>query len=210
MTALPTELPTLPAWNTPVITPSLIVAEGLVPISIYGDEVWSLAPLIANPSGVRVGIDWSRFPDPFREEIQPAAWTMINTVLLHERASRPPGLALASGSARSLRHRPQVAALRPLGQRPRCCGAGACTAETFTAYAAHAARRLRAGRGDVTKELVALTRLWAFDTASARPAGLVMPPWQRYGVDDYLPATPAEGGGENSREPIPRPPWARC
>ncbi|WP_393087203.1 hypothetical protein [Streptomyces sp. LN704] len=81
MTALPTELPTLPAWNTPVITPSLIVAEGLVPISIYGDEVWSLAPLIANPSGVRVGIDWSRFPDPFREEIQPAAWTMINTVL---------------------------------------------------------------------------------------------------------------------------------
>ncbi|MGW3730209.1 hypothetical protein [Streptomyces sp. NPDC000851] len=81
MTALPVELPTLPDWNTPVIAPSLAVAEGLVPVSIYGDEVWSLAPLIANPSVVRLGIDWSRFPDPFRQEMQLTAWMMINTAL---------------------------------------------------------------------------------------------------------------------------------
>ncbi|GAA3311022.1 hypothetical protein GCM10020295_79660 [Streptomyces cinereospinus] len=81
-------------------------------------------------------------------------------------------------------------------------GLGACTTEIFTAYAGHLARRSSANRNDGTKELAALTRLWAFDAASARPAGLVMPPWHRYGVDDYLPAAPAPGPGENSREPI--------
>ncbi|MFJ9406573.1 hypothetical protein [Streptomyces sp. NPDC101393] len=29
-----------------------------------------------------------------------------------------------------------------------------------------------------------------------------MPPWHRYSVVDYLPAAPAPGPGENSREPI--------
>ncbi|MBC9725752.1 hypothetical protein [Streptomyces sp. TRM68367] len=85
VTALPSELPALPGWRTPVIAPSLILAPGPVPISIsisiYGDDVWSLAPLIANLSASRVGVDWSKFPDAFQEEMRLAAWMMINTAL---------------------------------------------------------------------------------------------------------------------------------
>ncbi|MEV8196208.1 integrase [Streptomyces sp. NPDC079141] len=192
----------MPGWRTPVIAPSLILAPGPVPISIYGDEVWSLAPLIANPSASRVGVDWSKFPDAFREEMRLAAWMMINTAL--------PASVLVGHPAWHSRLGPHgIYDTVRRWQRfahwlaaQEMSGLGACTAETFTAYAGHLARRSGANRNDGTTELVALTRLWAFDAASARPVGLVMPPWHQYGVDDYLPATPGPGPGENSREPI--------
>lgn len=203
MTALPAGLLALPGWRTPVIAPSLIVALGRVRISIYADDDWSLAPLIANPGAARVGVDWSGFPDAFREEMRLAAWMMINTalptsVLVGHPAWHPRlGAHGIYDTVRRWQHFARWLTKQGLS------GLGACTAETFTAYAAHRARRPRATRDDATKELVALTRLWAFDSASQHPAGLVMPPWQQYGVDDYLPAVPTVGRGENSREPVP-------
>ncbi|KAB2588386.1 hypothetical protein [Streptomyces arboris] len=51
MSLLPAELPASPpAWDTLVVDPSQVVAQGPVPVSIYADEVWSLAPLVANPA----------------------------------------------------------------------------------------------------------------------------------------------------------------
>ncbi|MFJ2746360.1 integrase [Streptomyces sp. NPDC087440] len=202
MTALPSEVPVLPGWRTPVIAPSLVLAPGPVPISIYGDEVWSLAPLIANPSASRVAVDWTKFPDALREEMRLAAWMMINTAL--------PASVLVGHPAWHSRLGPHgiydtVRRWQPFAHwltAQGVAGLGACTTDTFTAYAGHLTRRSGANRNEGMKELVALTRLWAFDAASAHPAGLVMPPWHQYGVDDYLPATPSPGRGENSREPI--------
>lgn len=202
MTAWPTELPALPHWRTPVIAPSLVVAPGRPFASIYGDDDWSLTPLIANPGAKRVYIDWSRFPDPFREEMRLAAWMMINTTL--------PASVLVGHPAWHPRLGPHGVydTVRRWGRfahwltEQGLSTLAACTADTFTAYAAHQARRPGAVRDDATRELVALTRLWAFDAASATPAGVTMPPWQQYGVDDYLPAAPAVGRGENSREAI--------
>ncbi|MFD6274680.1 hypothetical protein ACFWFI_03715 [Streptomyces sp. NPDC060209] len=81
MSALPAEVPALPAWNTPVIAPSLVLAPGPVPVSIYADDLWHLAPLVANPSALRPHLDWARFPDALRPQVQLAAWLMINTPL---------------------------------------------------------------------------------------------------------------------------------
>ncbi|WP_037886473.1 hypothetical protein [Streptomyces sp. NRRL S-646] len=47
--------------------------------------------------------------------------------------------------------------------------------------------------------LNALTRLWAYDELSARPAGVGRPPWDEFGADDYLPAATSQGG-ENTTE----------
>ncbi|MGC5364251.1 hypothetical protein ACPXCE_21715 [Streptomyces sp. DT24] len=210
MTALPTELPALPGWRTPVIAPSLILAPGPVPISIYGDDVWSLAPLIANPSASRVSVDWANFPDAFREEMRLAAWMMINTALpasvlvghpaWHSRLG-PHGIYDTVRRWQRFAHWLTTQGLS---------GLGACTAGAFTAYADHLARRSRANRNDGTKELVALTRLWGFDAASARPAGLVVPPWHRHGVDDYLPAAPAPALGRTAVSRLLRLSWGRC
>lgn len=55
-------------------------------------------------------------------------------------------------------------------------------------------------RGWAQTQLGAVTRLWALDQQSARPAGIGRPPWDEHGLDDYLPA--ADPGGENASEPI--------
>ncbi|WP_328907998.1 hypothetical protein OG230_36215 [Streptomyces sp. NBC_00234] len=51
---------------------------------------------------------------------------------------------------------------------------------------------------------MALTRLWAFaaTTRAGSGVGMAMPPWNRLGVDDFLPATPSAGRGQNATEPI--------
>ncbi|MGK5628884.1 hypothetical protein [Streptomyces sp. URMC 123] len=203
MTTLPVELPALPDWRTPVIAPSLVVAPGRPFVSVYADDDWSLTPLIANPGAKRVCIDWSHFPDTFREEMRLAAWMMINTalpasVLVGHPAWHP---RLGPNGVYDTVRRWNRFAHWLTGQGLSTIAA--CTADTFTAYAAHRARRPEVVRDDATRELVALTRLWAFDAASAAPAGVPMPPWQQYGIDDYLPAAPAVGRGENSREAIP-------
>ncbi|MFJ5548623.1 integrase [Streptomyces sp. NPDC093225] len=201
MTSLPADLPTAPSWDTPVIAPSLVVAPGPVPVSIYADEVWSLAPLVANPSAYRPSLYWARFPDAVRPQMRLAAWTMINTPLpasvlvghpaWHSRLG-PHGLrdtVLRWQYFTTWLHQQELGGLHEV------------TDEALAAYAGHLARRPGAGRSSVTKDLVALTRLWAFDTASGVPGGMPIPPWHQQGIDDYLPAA-AAGRGENATEPI--------
>ncbi|WP_217255132.1 integrase [Streptomyces sp. AC602_WCS936] len=202
MTALPADLPALPSWDTPVVAPSLVLTPGPVPVSIYADEVWSLAPLVANPSAPRPKIDWSRFPDTARPQAQLATWMMINTPLpasvlvghptWHSRLG-PPGIhdtVLRWQRFTDWLHQQGVGTLH------------AVTDDVLIAWAGHLARQAGAGRGNVTKDLVALTRLWAFDAAGPAPSGMAMPPWHHLGVDDFLPRTPSSGRGENTTEAI--------
>ncbi|MFI0596548.1 integrase [Streptomyces griseus] len=203
MSLLPAELPASPpAWDTLVVDPSQVVAQGPVPVSIYADEVWSLAPLVANPSAYRPSLNWARFPDTVRPQMQMAAWTMINNPL--------PASVLVGHPAWHSRlgpHGIHDTVLRWQGfttwlHQQELHGLHEVTEDALGAYAGHLARRPGAGRSAVTKDLVALTRLWAFDTAGVAPSGMPMPPWHRQGVDDYLPAAPAAGRGENTTEPI--------
>ncbi len=185
-----------------MVAPSLVLAPGPVPVSIYADEIWSLAQLVANPSASRPHLDWARFPAPLRPQVQLAAWTMINTPLptsvlvghptWHSRLG-PHGIYDTV-----LRWQRFTIWLHHQGLD----GLSQVTDEVLAAWADHAARQRGARRGNVTKDLVALTRLWAFDAASPAPAGMPMPPWNRLGVDDFLPAQATAGRGENTTEPI--------
>ncbi|MFL0395158.1 integrase [Streptomyces albus] len=202
MTALPAELPVLPSWDTPVVAPSLVLAPGPVPVSIYADEVWSLAPLVANPSAARPGLDWSRFPALVLPQVQLAAWMMINSSL--------PASVLVGHPTWHSRLGPAGIHQSVLRWQRFCVwlhrqeggGLHAVTEEVWVSWAGHLARQPGASRGNVTKDLVALTRLWAFDAAGPAPSGMAMPPWHRLGVDDFLPRTPSAGRGENSTEVI--------
>ncbi|MEV6383116.1 integrase [Streptomyces sp. NPDC051773] len=202
MTALPAELPALPSWDTLVVAPSLVLAPGPVPVSIYADEVWSLAPLVANPSAPRPGLDWSRFPAPVLPQVQLAAWMMINTPL-------PASVLVGHPSWHSrlgpvgiyhtvLRWQRFTAWLHQQGLGDL----HAATEDVLVSWAGHLARQPGASHGNVTKDLVALTRLWAFDAAGPAPSGMAMPPWHRLGVDDFLPRAPGAGRGENATEVI--------
>ncbi|WP_222513801.1 integrase [Streptomyces sp. CBG9] len=201
MSALPAELLAVPDWDTPVVAPSLVVAPGLVPVSIYADELWHLAPLVANPSASRPHLDWARFPEALRPQVRLAAWMMINTPLpasvlvghptWHSRLG-PHGI-----HDTVLRWQRFTVWLHHQG----LAGLDQITDGVLVAWADHVARQPGALRGSVTKDLVALTRLWAFDAASPAATGMPMPPWHHQGVDDFLPATPA-GRGENTTEPI--------
>nr|WP_168504321.1 hypothetical protein [Streptomyces sp. S1D4-11]QIY93088.1 hypothetical protein HEP87_01210 [Streptomyces sp. S1D4-11] len=141
-------------------------------VSINADEVWSLAPLIANPSAARPGLDWARFPDAVRSQVQLAAWMMINTPL-------PASVLVGHPSWHSrlgptgiyhtvLRWQRFTVWLRQKGLG----GLHAVTEDVLVSWAGHLARQPGASRGNVTEDLVALTRLWAFDAAGPPRTGL--------------------------------------
>ncbi|MEU9061809.1 hypothetical protein AB0D13_23845 [Streptomyces sp. NPDC048430] len=202
MSALPAELPTLPAWNTPVIATSLVLAPGPVPVSIYADELWHLAPLVANPSATRPHLDWARFPEALRPQVQLAAWKMINMPLPASMLAGHPTWHSRLGPHgihdTVLRWQRFALWLHHQG----VTGLDQISDGVWVAWADRVARQPGAHRGTVTKDLVALTRLWAFDSATRAGAGMAMPPWNHLGVDDFLPTTPIPGRGENTTEPI--------
>ncbi|MEU3314465.1 integrase [Streptomyces sp. NPDC006662] len=194
----------LPGPLTPVVP-----ADRLSPINAhlnarYIDDVWRMAALSANPSTKAATIHWRHCPEVFRQEIRLAAWNLINGQL------RPTFL-----KARSTRMRPRVSAATTtetvncwfhlanwLADRGITALAD-CDSAVLHDYGHHLLGK-QPGRMVAQDNLVALTRLWAFDQMSARPAGVGRPPWDERGVDDYLPAETAGtgSGGENSTEPL--------
>ncbi|WP_434795724.1 integrase (plasmid) [Streptomyces albidoflavus] len=185
-----------------MVAPSLVLAPGRVPISIYADELWHLDPLVANPSAVRAHLDWARFPKQLRPQVQLAAWMMINTPLPTSVLVGHPAWHSRLGPHgihdTVLRWQRLTVWLHHQG----LTDLARVTDEVLAAWADHLARQPGTRRDNVTKDLVALTRLWAFDAAGPAPTGMAMPPWNRVGVDDFLPATPTAGRGENTTDPI--------
>ncbi|WP_326615312.1 integrase (plasmid) [Streptomyces scopuliridis] len=189
----------LPDSTTPVIPSHLVIDRHAHLNSRFGDMVWSLAPLIDNPSQYLITIDWKPCADGFREPLRLLTWTFLNGQLrnsfLHERAPRM-RTRIAPQSARST-----VRTWMRMADWLEKRGIGslaACDRAVLHEYGMHL-RDAGSARADVQKNLLALTRLWAFDQLTARPAGIARPPWDEDGVDDYLPAA-SPTGGENARE----------
>ncbi|MGW6055384.1 hypothetical protein [Streptomyces sp. NPDC055189] len=67
-----------PDLTTPVILPGVRIAGYNRPVAAFGDRLWPLDPLVANPSATRKRIDWASFPPRTREERRLVAWVMIN------------------------------------------------------------------------------------------------------------------------------------
>ncbi|MFD5720920.1 integrase [Streptomyces sp. NPDC127036] len=190
----------LPEPGDPAIGSEWLVAGYTGPVAVYGAPVWPLAPLVDNPSAVRQSIYWNEFPARMREEFRITAWTMINGALsngfLHGRATAWRSRMGAEGVYSTvLRWRRLAFWLQKHGVTTFA----EVTPQMLADYAA-SVRGRGVTRGDVSSMLTALTRLWAFDQISLAPVGVCEPPWEKEGVDDYLPA--ATSAGENSTAPI--------
>ncbi|MFI6797599.1 hypothetical protein [Streptosporangium canum] len=199
----PYRLP-LPTPDTSIILPHLVTAdaEHAHLNGRYGAELWPLAALTENPSSIKHAIHWNTCPAALRDELRLAAWTMINGELrpafLVERSSRLRsrlGLTALTETIRQWIHLATWLDSRGIDSL------AACDASVLHDYGLHLSRQDR-GRQRAYAILSTVTRLWAFDELSARPAGIGRPPWDELGADDYLPAVSSSSGGENTTEPL--------
>ncbi|MCX4751200.1 integrase [Kitasatospora sp. NBC_01287] len=189
----------LPELDTPVIPAHLVIARHAHLSSCFGDMVWSLAPLIDNPSTYLFKIDWESCVECFREPLRLIAWTFLNGELrnsfVRERAARMRTRIAPDSAQRTVRAWMLMAHWL---EKRGIVTLAACDRAVLHEYGLHL-RDAGSGRANVRKQLLAVTRLWAFDQLTARPAGIPRPPWDEDGVDDYLPAETSTGG-ENARE----------
>lgn len=198
---IPCGLP-MPTPTTPVVLPASISADNTHANSRYDDSVWTLAPLIDNPSATLRALHWRRCPDALRGQVKLVTWTMINGELrpthLRDRGVR----AAARSSAGEMRLTCQewMRLARWLHRR----GIGDFSACSDSDWAAYTAERFADGiRRDYAEKILGrLTDLWAFDHLSPAPCGIRVPPWHRDGFDDYLPQTGEKGAAENLTEPL--------
>lgn len=206
MTAVATEddpyvLP-MPTPSSPVVLRKWIHPNNPHPVSRYQDLIWPLAPLIDNPGTRLINVHWAKCPDLIRGQLKLPAWTMINGQLRPTRI-RSRGMATrARSSAEDMAStcREWMRLARWLEKRG-ITDLGACSEDEWRKYPDERWKD-GVGRGRAEKVLGWLTDLWLFDQLSAHPSGIVRPPWDSEGIDDFLPAVSDQGGGENSTEPL--------
>lgn len=190
----------LPDPQGPVVLAQWISPGNTHPNSRYSDPVWSLAPLIDNPAASLPRLYWRNCPAPLRGQLKLIAWTTINGRLrpsyLHSRGVQ--ARARTSGGDLYATFTEWMKLARWLAEL-RITDLAGCTGELWRAYAHQ--RLATLSRTSAALICSRLTDLWAFDQLSAAPAGVVRPPWDTEGVDDFLPAC-ARAGGENTTEPL--------
>ena len=192
----------MPTPDSPVILPQWISGGNAYSNSRYQEAVWSLAPLIDNPSIALSRIWWRNCPEPLREQVKLATWTMINGQLrpsyLKARASAARSRTSARDMLESCREWMRLA--RWLHKQD-VVDLSACTQDMWRTYVSY---RCEGGLSRSYAEALCgrLSDLWAFDQISARPAGLTRPPWDTEGIDDFLPAVEGTDYAENTREPL--------
>lgn len=189
----------LPTPSTPVSPSQSALAKGRHTPSLYGETVWWVAAPPDAPTQRDSKFDLGRFPSSLREELRLITWTFLNGELrnsfVRERGTRMRTKVAPVTSKATFRT--WVSLANWLHKR------GVRTLADFDREALHAfgmhRRDSGAERTQVHHELIAITRLWAFDQLSARQVGVARPPWDEEGADDYLPAASPQGG-ENKRE----------
>ncbi|GGW87814.1 integrase [Streptomyces noursei] len=191
----------LPLPTSPVIPTALVVAHAHLN-SAYADPVWLMAPLTDKPSASKLAVHWKNCPAVFQDEVRLIAWNMINGQLrpthLKARGNRLRSRLSPVGTVDTVRWWSHFATW--LTKRGITSLAD-CDFAVLHDYGMHL-RDKYTSREYVKKWLAALTRLWAFDQLSARPAGIARPPWDELGADDYLPSATSTTGGENDVEPL--------
>ncbi|MGW6389833.1 integrase [Streptomyces sp. NPDC055103] len=190
-----------PTAQTLVIDAALVVSPD-EPMSCYGDATWSLAPLNANPSVERKSIHWAKFPRTTQHELRQITHAFINGSLPDSFLRGRSGAWRTRMNAESIYEVAMV--WRDFARwmhAAEITSVADCDDQTYTEYIAHLVRERGLSRSTVLHRMTALTRLWVFDTISIAPHGVAQPPWEREGVDDYLPPA-TDGSGENSAEPI--------
>ncbi|HEY1712578.1 MAG TPA: hypothetical protein VGG07_06725 [Solirubrobacteraceae bacterium] len=190
----------IPKTDDPVFAAQLVAPGYTGVLPRYGDALWPLAPLNQNPSSGGKTVQWGSFPAGLREQFRPIAWTMVNGTLSHTFLQKHAATWTPRTSPELIYKTTWWWAKFALWlERRGVSDIAGLSAQVMEDFVAHQAQRGLA-RASAHEALTALTRLWAFDQASAVPLGIEEPGWEREGVDDFLPA--AGPGGENTTEPI--------
>ncbi|MFH8692653.1 integrase [Streptomyces anulatus] len=192
----------MPAPDTLVVLPHWIRTGNTHPNSLYRDLTWFLAPLIDNPSTRLLKLHWRNCPEPLREQVKLATWTMINGQLRPSFLSTRGVRARARTSTGDMRTTcAEWMRLARWLHKHGVTSLAACGDAEWRAYIIERCQDVSRRRAEWL--CAALTDLWAFDQLSASPAGITRPPWDSEGVDDFLPsADGTTGGKENSTEPL--------
>ncbi|MFE2231938.1 integrase [Streptomyces sp. NPDC059442] len=192
----------IPTPDSPVVLPRWISSGNANPNGRYQEPVWPLGPLIDRPGASLIKIHWRNCPDPMTGQIKQVTWTLLNGQLrptyLQSRGIR----ARSRGSANEMRE--TCYEWMRLGRWLDTAGVKdlrGCTDDHWIAYVTD---RFRANptRHHAEETLSRLTDLWAFDQLCTQPIGVTQPPWEREGVDDYLPSSTPQDTGENTTEPL--------
>lgn len=192
----------MPSALSPAVIPQWISPGNRATVSHYQDPVWSLAPLIDSPSTRMMSLHWKNCPKELRHQVKLAAWTMINGQL------RPTLLTARGSAARPRRSAEDMGTTcREWMRLARWLHARGiteladCTEDEWREYAGE---RWAEGvsRRQAWKIMSSLTNLWAFDQLSARSSGVIRPPWDIEGADDFLPADDGGSSAENLTEPL--------
>lgn len=192
----------MPSPNSPVVSDHLVKPIHAHLNSRYRDPIWSVAPLTEKPCSERPKIYWRNCPVAFQDELRLAVWNLINGELrptfVRDRGSRMrtrisvPAILATVQQWFHLASWLQDRDIRTLA---------ACDTDVQHEYGEHLLATTSKLRSSVLRKLVAVTRLWALDQLSARPAGIGQPPWEPSGLDEYLPDR-APIGGENATAPL--------
>lgn len=178
-------LPT-PTPASPVVPGHLLVAAHARFNARYGDDIWPLKPLTANPSKRNASIHWGSCPEEFRGQLRLTAWNLINGKLQPTFLAASPAMR----SRISAEHiEDTVRSWFSLARWLRSRGISTladCTTSVLHAWGQHL-NDSGLSRGRVEKALASVTPLWAFDQMSACLAGIGRPPWDESGTRDYLP-----------------------
>ncbi len=191
----------LPTPATPVVLPQFVASALTAHLNTrYSATTWHTSPLSGNPSAKNGSINWRRCPEAFVGELKLAAWAMINGELrptfVRERQrlrSRVSAGTIVSTVAQWMN------LANWLHDRGIRCLAD-CDQAVLHDYGQHLSTQ-HTVRTSAQAVLAALVRLWAYDRLTASPAGIGRPPWDEFGIDDYLPPA-SSGGGENQTEPV--------
>ncbi|HCT80713.1 MAG TPA: hypothetical protein DGG94_03120 [Micromonosporaceae bacterium] len=202
---LPTASALQPAGPGPdtAVFPRHLVAPGIPEseISVFADPSWQLSVLDAKATATSVAVIWATFPDVFVPTFKRASWALINI-------AAPAVIVTKLGTAARSQLRPSsinhtIRAWKAFAHWLTSRELGTLSAVGQHTLADYAAKLRSDGRQRdyCQRQLLALTRLWAYAPYLPRQDRLPRPPWNDH-PDEYLGAHSTNTAGDNARIPI--------
>ncbi|SIJ05582.1 phage integrase family protein [Mycobacteroides abscessus subsp. bolletii] len=196
----------LPSPDTLIMDPATVPEPRRHRIVRYDAPSWPVSFISDGPSVAERCWHWVTFPEPLREQFRLAAWTMLNHPV-PEPHLRPDRMR---NRGRPMRTR--LSGLRTFyvgtywrlfahwldGQGVTCLSE--VSTDVLGGYCQYLSKQRRVARATAINQLNGLSRLYAYAPLLPSALRIAEPPWEKEGLDEYLPA--AGAAGENEKEPI--------
>ncbi|MGH3224764.1 MAG: hypothetical protein ACRDPY_39815 [Streptosporangiaceae bacterium] len=190
--------PDTPAFPRHAVRPGIQDSE----IPVFGAPGWQLSLLDEKATAVSVPLIWDQFPATLAPAFRGASWALINI-------PTPEVIQSRAGSSTRSRLRPSslshtVRAWKGFAHwlhRQGVATLAEVTRDLLSDYAA-GLRDHDYRRDYCQRQLLALTRLWAYAPYLLPADRIPRPPWDDGDAEEYLTAPAAGAAGDNARIPI--------